>query len=558
MKKTRRNLVGMKFGEWTVLSYMGSSKWLCECSCGTRRELTTGKLTCGQTASCGHNKLIDLVGKQFGEWKVLKYAGNMKWLCQCSCGVIREVNGKNLRDGTSTSCGHTKVIDLTGSIHGELEVIKYAGNKMWICKCSCGKIKLINGYRLRNNEVKSCGHLSGFTSLIGESFGKLKVVKYSGNGKYICKCSCGNIIEVLASNLRNNSTNSCGCLKKQRISKDELQKAIDNYIELNGKRPNPYNIANIFDISYEYVIKLLIEYELRDRVDKYYSNKENEIYEYVTSLIKPEYVIRCDRTVLSDKKELDIYIPSKKLAIEFNGNYWHSKLFKSETYHQAKTIECDKLGIQLIHIFEYEWDDEEQQIKLKQYLKEMICGYDKIVHARDCEVRQVNKSEITNVAEFLSKYHLQGYTDAKVYYALYLNNEMVSIMLFDIPKFNSCAEWELIRYCTKQGIRVIGGAEKLLSSFILENNPINIISYCDISKFNGCIYKHLGFKETGITYPSYAWIKGREIIYDYAFQKSNLIDKELSIYGSNEDEIMTNLGYYRVYNSGNKVFIWEK
>ena len=50
-------------------------------------------------------KRIDLTGRVYGKWKVLQYAGKGKWLCECECGTIREVSGGNLRTGVTKSCG---------------------------------------------------------------------------------------------------------------------------------------------------------------------------------------------------------------------------------------------------------------------------------------------------------------------------------------------------------------------------------------------------------------------------------------------------------------------
>src|SRR6476620_9158672 len=53
--------------------------------------------------------LIDLLGKRFGTWTVLaksRYRGGQRhWMCQCDCGVTREVQGANLRNGGTTNCG---------------------------------------------------------------------------------------------------------------------------------------------------------------------------------------------------------------------------------------------------------------------------------------------------------------------------------------------------------------------------------------------------------------------------------------------------------------------
>lgn len=50
-------------------------------------------------------KRIELAGKTFGKWKVLKYSGHGMWLCECECGTIRDVSGCNLRNGVTKSCG---------------------------------------------------------------------------------------------------------------------------------------------------------------------------------------------------------------------------------------------------------------------------------------------------------------------------------------------------------------------------------------------------------------------------------------------------------------------
>lgn len=62
-------------------------------------------------------KIKDMGGKIFGRWTVLKSCQKIfpkvddpyfyvQWECRCECGVVRFVNGKALRSGMSTSCGH--------------------------------------------------------------------------------------------------------------------------------------------------------------------------------------------------------------------------------------------------------------------------------------------------------------------------------------------------------------------------------------------------------------------------------------------------------------------
>ena len=75
-------------------------------------------------------------------------------------------------------------------------------------------------------------------------------------------------------------------------------------------------------------------------------------------------------TIQNDKKlitplELDIVIPSIKLAIEYNGLFWHSKTFKNENYHLNKTELCESKGYRLIHIWEDQWQFNKNEIKQK-------------------------------------------------------------------------------------------------------------------------------------------------------------------------------------------------
>lgn len=53
--------------------------------------------------------------------------------------------------------------------------------------------------------------------LIGEKFNKLTPIKYIKNGKYLCKCDCGNECIVSGTSLIKNRTMSCGCYRNNRI-----------------------------------------------------------------------------------------------------------------------------------------------------------------------------------------------------------------------------------------------------------------------------------------------------------------------------------------------------
>lgn len=115
-----------------------------------------------------HKIDIDLTGKQFGEWTVLKRSDDKRyWTCRCSCGTVRDVYYSSLTTGKSKSCGHTPEIDydapddMIGKRFGRLTVIKRvpydSSNKYYLCKCDCGNTIIAKGVYLRTDVVKSCG-----------------------------------------------------------------------------------------------------------------------------------------------------------------------------------------------------------------------------------------------------------------------------------------------------------------------------------------------------------------------------------------------------------------
>lgn len=119
-----------------------------------------------------------------------------------------------------------RVVDLTGMRLGRLTVVERDATRsgvVWKCKCDCGKITFVLSGNLRKGLTKSCGCFKSESTsdrcssdLTGKRFGHLCVTKKLKNGRWLCKCDCGNITEVSASNLTTNHTQSCGCYRNAR------------------------------------------------------------------------------------------------------------------------------------------------------------------------------------------------------------------------------------------------------------------------------------------------------------------------------------------------------
>lgn len=272
----------------------------------------------------------NLTGQQFNNWLVLGYKGNQCWLCECQCEkhTKKIIRAYDLIKEISKSCGCTKKV--RGSIHNyvgntfkDVTIIKSVGRGRYLGRCKCGVEKLISGNDIKRGRAITCNHFKQdeYNRYIGKKFGELEVVEVNG-AKATCKCSCGNTTEYYISALVQGTIKSCGCIRDR---KSQL---------LVGKK-----------FGY-----LTIEKYITDMT--FCSCIEEEIGNYIES--KGIHIERHNKYILNGQ-ELDIYIPDKRIEIEFNGYYWHSTIHKDTYYHQNKTITCAKQGIQLIHIFEYEW-----------------------------------------------------------------------------------------------------------------------------------------------------------------------------------------------------------
>lgn len=280
------------------------------------------------------------------------------------------------------------------------------------------------------------------------------------------------------------------------------------------------------------------------------SELEIEMINYVREIYSGE-IISNERKLMHNKLELDIYLPELKIGIEFNGNYWHSDIHKEPKYHQLKTLNYFNVGIRVIHIFEYEWNNHKD--KIKHFIKDVI--YTDKIYARQLTVKEVS-SDIAKA--FLNENHLQGWAQSSVNIALIDNDKILGIMTFGKPRFTDDYEYELIRLCFKHGISIIGGAEKMFKYFIKKYSPLDIISFSDLSKFGANVYIRLGFKPLKVTEPNYVWCNyyTGEILSRYQTTKQRLIDSGLGNVNQTEDEIMKGHDYLKIYNSGNLKLLW--
>ena len=262
------DLTGKRFGHLTAITRQkkanNKTTWLCLCDCGNETNVTASDLINGNRRSCGcidgisREKKLSFIGKRFGYLTVIAIntqpSARSSWICRCDCGNTVKVQTSHLLTGSKKSCGcgtgkPSYNLDLTGKRFGLLTVISHKpnskSNHTWLCRCDCGNtVNLPTSYLLKGRN-KSCGCItrkireSSNQDLTGMRFKYLTVISRSQNPlhkeSWLCLCDCGNICEFTTTALIKGRYSSCGC-RNHTLD--------DSFIDLTGKRFGHLNVIS--------------------------------------------------------------------------------------------------------------------------------------------------------------------------------------------------------------------------------------------------------------------------------------------------------------------------
>lgn len=286
------------------------------------------------------------------------------------------------------------------------------------------------------------------------------------------------------------------------------------------------------------------------------SKGENEVFE----LIKRHCPEAQQRTRdIIPPLELDIYIPSVKLAVEYNGEFWHSVDKKGKNYHLNKRRACEAVGVRLISVCETDWKTKRERVE--RIILNAIGKYScKTVYARKCTISEVICKDYRT---FMNENHIQGYAIAKHRYGLYDGDELVACMGFKQLKDGV---WDCVRYATS--CRVPGGHSRLFKFMAKELDMQTAQSFVDMDFFTGSSYREedgwidsgsetVGFRvwhqKAGFM-PRQKWWK------DFIPKTLEQLGVDPAIYDRNKKqrEMMAEAGCLVIENSGNKKFVWHK
>lgn len=276
------------------------------------------------------------------------------------------------------------------------------------------------------------------------------------------------------------------------------------------------------------------------------SKKEKELLSFIEELT-PEKVIPNARGVIP-RQELDVYIPALKLAVEFNGVYWHSEAHLHKDYHYKKMMACRVAGVRLVQVWEDDWDLREPIVR--EHLRQVLQTSNlERVSARKTTVREVQVEEARG---FMNTHHIQGFVGATHHIGLKHHGDLVAVASLT----KSGGDFILSRFATSVNVR--GGHSKLVTYFERNFSYGKLLTFADLTFGSGGLYRGTGWVEDGLVPPDYSYLRGgvvREHKFNYRLKRFQEDPTLIYKAGCTERELARINKLLRVYDAGKIRFV---
>lgn len=280
------------------------------------------------------------------------------------------------------------------------------------------------------------------------------------------------------------------------------------------------------------------------------SKGETEVADFLKSILGEGNVVTSYRA-LPGVSELDIYIPSLNVGVEYHGVYWHTDRFRDSKAHLAKLEACEKNGVRLIQVWEDSWRDRRNVVENMLRTRVRKSTHEK-VNARSLEHRLVPKE---SADELLDSHHIQGSARGTYYDGLVSpDDELMAVMVtLEVDK-----QWRIERYAASANVR--GGFGKLLSALekrIALLGGGQIVTFADREISDGRLYMDNGFRNDKVLDPDYSYVVDGVRKHKFNYRLKRFRDDPALEYreGMTERELAELNGLNRAWDSGKIRFV---
>jgi predicted SprT family Zn-dependent metalloprotease len=561
------------------------------CDCGRTRAIEAKKYFAGQATcgKCSYRSREYWLEQQWGnlrlnvnqdlplEWPPISHK-IFKFTCG-NCGKIYEAPFSRLSAGRAVTCGRCNdlpISKLLSETWGSLRLypkqklppfLSLKSNKefKFVCSCENSTVFVVNVWAVTSGNTTTCGKCSEKPTSywLNQSWKNTKLV-YSPalpptisegtHTKYDFICGCTRVFSCEFKSVINGNTTTCGkCswkaknywLEKRwgRLTLDPNQVLPDEWA--------PWSLKKFYFLcqcSPDRVTRKRIAfgYAASDgllscgciKIGMSEFSPAGEITTFIKSLTH-ELVLSNDREAL-EGKELDIYIPSLKLAIEHHGLIWHCEMYRSGKPDFEKLQLCREKGIRLIQVYEDEWEQIPQVIKAQ--LQELISPLPK---ARIKPTFEIFTKTPPEARTFLDSHHYLGAASGCLTVVAKHKQNIVGVWVFQ-KRMTGEILWH--RACWNHQCRSWNPHEKALHLAIpalVKMGFTKMVTFADNRFHTGEMYEKLGFQfETEIV-PNYYYTDGKTRKTKYSMRVKA---------GINEVDAAAKQGWYRIYDSGKKRF----
>ena len=282
------------------------------------------------------------------------------------------------------------------------------------------------------------------------------------------------------------------------------------YLKHYTNKPSTETVAEDLKCSRSCVDVNIKKHNLQEYINYYYSYGEQELYE----LFPTEF--RNVRDVIF--KELDLYYPEEKIAIEFNGDYWHStKRPLEKNYHYNKFTACYDKGIRLVQIYEHMWKNRNSRDLLIFMLARAFKKETEMFNLEELLVERISSKEASQLENAHNLRPSKNIVDAV---GLLYNGSI--ILQVSVNKDN------YINYTYVGNTLVSGGEQKLLNE--LSKNYLTLKYLADLDIDDIFLYNSMGFNplgtinESSVLVDNYGNIVYNETESTYRINKSGLME----------------------------------
>lgn len=240
------------------------------------------------------------------------------------------------------------------------------------------------------------------------------------------------------------------------------------------------------------------------------SHNEQHIYEYVCNIVGKENVVQRNRTVMGGRHEIDIYVPSRKIGIEYNGMVWHSEKYgKDRNYHLNKLEACNKAGVRLIQIYEDEYTDHETAVLAR--IRRLLGGDGDLekVSPKECNIAEIGRDA---AKEFIWRNYVQGLAKSSVRLGAFKEERLVAVMTFTRRRDETDA-WFLSTFASDNILDCTGVECDLFKYFVNHYIPNKVIAFADRrweTSIDDNIYTRMGFRFDGFVSPGYKYVQDKK------------------------------------------------